>query len=126
MKNKICDFKDLNVWMLSMGLVKKIYLSTKSFPKYEQYGLTSQIRRSTVSIPSNIAEGHERKGKNEYKHFISIALGSSAELETQLLLSVNLDYLEIETSKNILSDIKAIRMMLNKLYNVLNGSNIVD
>jgi len=126
MKNKIRDFKDLNVWMLSMGLVKKIYLSTKSFPKYEQYGLTSQIRRSTVSIPSNIAEGHERKGKNEYKHFISIALGSSAELETQLLLSVNLDYLEIETSKNILSDIKAIRMMLNKLYNVLNGSNIVD
>ena len=108
MKNKICDFKDLNVWMLSMGLVKKIYLSTKSFPKYEQYGLTSQIRRSTVSIPSNIAEGHERKGKNEYKHFISIALGSSAELETQLLLSVNLDYLEIETSKNILSDIKSI------------------
>jgi len=126
MKNKIRDFKDLNVWMLSMGLVKKIYLSTKSFPKYEQYGLTSQIRRSTVSIPSNIAEGHERKGKNEYKHFISIALGSSAELETQLLLSVNLDYLEIETSKNILSDIKSIRMMLNKLYNVLNGSNIVD
>ena len=126
MKNKIRDFKDLNVWMLSMGLVKIIYLSTKSFPKYEQYGLTSQIRRSTVSIPSNIAEGHERKGKNEYKHFISIALGSSAELETQLLLSVNLDYLEIETSKNILSDIKSIRMMLNKLYNVLNGSNIVD
>ena len=79
------SFKDLIVWQKSMSLVKEVYVITSNFPKSEIYGLTSQMRRAAVSIPSNIAEGKKRKTKNDYVQFLRIANGSAAELETQLL-----------------------------------------
>jgi four helix bundle protein len=85
--------KDLDVWKDGIELVKLIYNLTSSFPKEEMYGLTSQIRRSVVSIPSNIAEGAARKNKKEFVQFLYIALGSIAELETQLIISKELGYI---------------------------------
>jgi four helix bundle protein len=81
------NFRNLNVWQLSIELVEQIYTLTAKFPYEEKFGLTSQIRRSSISIPSNIAEGSSRKSRKEFAHFLSIAIGSSFELETQLLIA---------------------------------------
>ncbi len=104
----INSYKDLIVWKKSFELVKEIYRLTQLFPKSEAYGLTNQIRRCTVSIPSNIAEGFVRKSKKEYAQFISIAFGSGAELETQLLLSKELNFApekEFIKSEELLNEI---------------------
>ena len=89
---KTSSFKDLIVWQKSFDLVKKTYSFSESFPKNESYSLTQQIRRSAVSIPSNIAEGYGRQHKGEYKQFLAIAYGSLCELETQYLLAVDLKF----------------------------------
>jgi len=83
----LAGYRELRVWQSSMALAKAIYSLTASFPSDERYGLTSQLRRSAVSVPSNIAEGHARNTKAEMVRFCSIALGSIAEIETQLLLA---------------------------------------
>lgn len=83
-------YKDLIVWQRSMELVKEIYLLTDKFPRNELYGLVSQMQRAAVAIPSNIAEGYLRKHKKEYIQFLSISLGSAAELETQVLICKSL------------------------------------
>ena len=88
------NHKDLEVWKEAMELVIAIYEVTKKFPKGELYGLTSQIQRAAVSVPSNIAEGCARKSNRETLHFLSIALGSLAELETQVILAMRLSYIE--------------------------------
>ena len=88
------DHKKLEVWKTAMYLVEVIYKISSKFPDDERYGLTSQIRRAAVSIPSNIAEGAGRKGDKELIQFVSIALGSLAELETQYLLAVQLNYIK--------------------------------
>jgi len=85
-------YKELIVWQKAMCLVKHIYLVTKSFPASEMYGLVNQMRRASVSIPSNIAEGQTRKSPLEFAHFLSIAHGSLAELETQMIISHDLEY----------------------------------
>jgi four helix bundle protein len=82
----IASFKELIVWQRSMEFARAVYLSTEALPKSEQYGLMSQMRRSAVSIPSNIVEGYKRKGQGEYVYFLSVADASAAELETQILL----------------------------------------
>jgi four helix bundle protein len=116
----ISRFRELRAWQLGMDLTEKVYLLTNSFPKSEIYGLTSQMRRCAVSIPSNLAEGHGRTFGKEFLQFIAIAYGSICELETQILLSHRLKYLEtadldgilsllIETSKTIRGLQKAIR-----------------
>ncbi|MBU4479841.1 four helix bundle protein [Patescibacteria group bacterium] len=84
------SFKQLIVWQKSILLVKEIYEITKKFPQNEMYGLVSQMRRSAVSLPSNIAEGYKRRGIKEYLQFLSIAEASSAELETQIIISKDL------------------------------------
>jgi len=84
---------NLVAWKESMALVKAVYLASQNFPKEEIYGLTSQMRRAAVSIPSNLAEGAARFGEREFAHFLSIARGSLSELETQLLIAVELGYL---------------------------------
>jgi len=89
-----CGFKDLIVWQKSMALTKEIYVLVKRLPKEELYALSDQMRRASVSIPSNIAEGQGRTSSKEFAQFLSIANGSKAELETQLLLCVELGYLE--------------------------------
>lgn len=96
------DFKKLNVWQKSRQLVKDIYEVTQNFPKEEMYGLTSQIRRSAVSIPSNIAEGCGRETDKDTTHFMTIAMGSSFELETQVILAYDLGYID---SKVIVTDL---------------------
>ena len=108
--------KDLDVWNISMDLALDLYSVTKNFPKEEIYGLTSQIRRSSVSVASNIAEGAARGSKKEFIQFLYISLGSLAELETQLLLSAKLRYLNFE---DVFSMIDKIRQMLLGLINYL-------
>jgi four helix bundle protein len=88
------DHKKLDVWKKAMDLVEKIYSISHSFPDSERFGLTSQIRKAAVSIPSNIAEGSARKGDKELLRFITIAIGSVAELETQYLIAIRLGYIE--------------------------------
>ena len=96
-KANIKIHKDLDVWKKSMDLVEGVYRLTKSFPDSEKYGLTNQMRRCAVSIPSNIAEGAGRNSKKEFKQFLYISLGSISELETQLIISSKLNYLKNKT-----------------------------
>ncbi|WP_413999269.1 four helix bundle protein [Flavobacterium sp. W1B] len=90
------DHKDLDVWKKSMDLVESIYKLTQKFPEVEKFGLTSQMRRAAVSIPSNIAEGAALKGNKELLQFLYIAIGSISELETQYLIAIRLDFVEKE------------------------------
>ena len=90
------NHKDLDVWKKSMDLVETIYKLTQKFPESEKFGLTSQMRRCAVSIPSNIAEGAARKGDKELIHFLHISLGSLSELETQYLIAMRLAFIEKE------------------------------
>ena len=92
-ENIVRTHRDLDVWKKSIDLVTLIYKYTAEYPKDEIYGLISQIRRCAMSIPSNIAEGSARTTKKDFSHFLSISLGSVAELETQLIISRNLNYL---------------------------------
>lgn len=86
-------YRDLKVWQESIELVSDIYKLSQKFPKQEVFGLSSQLQRAAVSVPSNIAEGHARKTNKEFRRFLSISLGSLAELETQLVIAGKLDYL---------------------------------
>jgi len=118
MEEKVITHKDLLVWKKSMDLVKQIYELTQDFPKSEIYGLTSQVRRSAISIPSNIAEGAARNSSKEFIQFLYISLGSVAELETQLLIAQNLEYCD-EFPMGSLNEVKMmllglIRSMKNR------------
>ena len=93
--------KDLSVWKKAMDLAAQVYSLTAQFPKEELYGLTSQIRRSAVSIPSNIAEGAARQTKKEFRNFLHIAQGSLSELDTQLELARRLDYIDEKTQRSL-------------------------
>ncbi len=110
--SKIKTHKDLDVWNRSMSLVTLVYEVTKDFPKDELYSLTSQIRRSAVSIPSNIAEGSARQGNKEFAQFLFISLGSLAELETQFIIASNLKYISLDRCEPIFNDLNDIRKML--------------
>ena len=112
--------KDMEVWKLSMELVVKIYQLTENFPKDEMFGLTSQIRRCAVSIPSNIAEGCGRFSNKETLRFISIALGSLAELETQILIATELNF--INNTENIIEIIKKVNALLIELKKYLENT----
>lgn len=105
--------EDLQVWQMAIDLVTDLYKVTNDFPKSELYGLTNQIRRASVSIPSNIAEGSARNSTKEYIQFLYIALGSAAEVETQLLISKNLGY---TNDTNLKVQIKNIK---GKLINLI-------
>jgi four helix bundle protein len=109
------SYRDLVVWQDGIQLAKEIYRLTVSFPKHELYGLVSQIRRCSVSIPSNIAEGHARSSTQEYLRFISIAMGSLAELETQVILSKELGYLGQENVTPILNQTDTLGKRLRSL-----------
>jgi four helix bundle protein len=113
-------FKELKVWQKAIQLVIKIYSHTSNFPKEEMYGIVSQIRRSAVSIPSNIAEGAGRGGKKEFSHFLDIAKGSSFELETQLIISTELGFLNKNNFEDISSELDEIQKMITGLQKNLN------
>lgn len=119
-KIKIRSYKDLNIWQRSIGLVKYLYEITSLFPKEELYVLTSQIRRSAISIPSNIAEGFTRYHNKEYRQFLYIALGSCAELETQIMIANELKYLEDNQLSVIIDELEIICKMIMNLIKKLN------
>ena len=112
-------YNDLIVWQKAMLLVTDIYLITKKLPKEETYGLTSQIRRSCVSIPSNIAEGFGRNSTNDYIRFLQITNGSLYELQTQLRICINLKYFSNETHNKIYEQSREIERMLSSLIRKL-------
>ena len=109
------NYRDLVVWQKSMVLVTKVYSITRLFPKEELYGLVSQIRRSAVSIPSNIAEGYGRYSTNDYIRFLQIAIGSLYELQTQLEICLNLGYLLKDTFEKAYEQSREIERMLSSL-----------
>lgn len=113
------SYKELIVWQKSFALTIEIYRLTNQFPKSELYGLTSQIRRASVAIPSNLAEGYSRKHRKEYAQFTAIAFSSGAELETQLLLSKSLKFApesEFKKSEQLLSEVmKMLNVLTQKL-----------
>ena len=121
MSDKINSHKDLKVYQESLLLVKDIYVITSNFPKEELYGLTSQMKRCVISIPSNIAEGSGRKGNAELIRFLYISLGSLSELETQLDISIMLNF--TKENKDIQNRIYFIKNMLSKLIINLNNKN---
>ncbi|MFA4903136.1 MAG: four helix bundle protein [Desulfobaccales bacterium] len=109
------SYKDLEDWQLSLELAKDIYRVTADFPPSEKFGLVQQIRRAAVSIPSNIAEGQFRNSSKEFRQFLSVALGSSAELETQLIIAREIEYLSTEGTAVLLITLERLMKMLKKL-----------
>src|SRR5882724_1496564 len=112
---KVKSYQDLIAWQKAISLTKEIYTITSGFPKVEQYGLVSQMRRASVSIPANIAEGQARNTKGEFKQFLGIASGSLAELETLTILSGEFCYLSAES----LSTLQPLQAELGKILNGL-------
>ncbi len=113
------SYKDLIVWQRSIELVTELYTLTEKFPKTEIFGLTSQIRRAAVSIPSNIAEGYSRKHKPEYIQFLRIAFGSGAELETQMIIIKNLGFVKENDVMKVSKFLDETMRMLNKMISTL-------
>lgn len=109
------EYRKLKVWNDAVNLVTDIYLTTKYFPDTEKFGLISQLNRCAVSIPSNIAEGAGRNSNGEFRQFLGIANGSCYELETQLMLSKNLGYINLEKLDELLSKIEIIEKMIFNL-----------
>ncbi len=120
------NYKQLKVWEKAMELVVAIYEATADFPKTETYGLTSQIRRSAVSIASNIAEGAGRNSDKEFCHFLAVAHGSSYELETQIIASERLKLITAESSNALCGKINEIQRMNYTLQTKLNPNLIVN
>jgi len=118
------NYKELNVWRKSYELCLHIYKVTKGFPKDEMYGLISQIRRSAVSIPSNIAEGYGRKTTLEYVRFLYIGYGSVCELETQTMLSGDLGYVGKERLQKLRAEIGDVERMLRALIKPLENKHL--
>ena len=111
----ITHYKDLLVWQKSMDLAEKIYEAVKSMPKEELYGLSDQMRRAVISVPSNIAEGQQRSSTKDYIRFLHIARGSLGELETQIILCERLKYLEHEITYPLINQCDEIQRMISGL-----------
>jgi len=106
------DFKKLKVWEKAHFLTLRVYRVTKDFPSDERFGLTSQLRRASASIPTNIAEGCGRNGEREFLNFMGIAAGSASEVEYQLILARDLNYINPETYKELIGQVIEIKKML--------------
>ena len=116
---KLKNYKDLKVWQKGIEIADKIYSVTEKFPKSELYSLTSQMRKASISIPSNIAEGFARNHSKEYKQFLYVSLGSCAELDTQLIIANRRKYLTKKELEEIAEDINHESRMLSSLINKL-------
>jgi four helix bundle protein len=114
------NYRDLIVWQRGIKLTKEIYRITGKFPEREMFGLSNQLRRASVSIPSNIAEGQGRQHRKEFIQFLYIALGSLGEVDTQLVLAAELGYITIEETAPVVKEIGEIRKMLYGLIHSLN------
>jgi four helix bundle protein len=113
------NYKELKVWQKSYQLCLEVYRVTKWFPGEEKYGLTSQIRRAAISVPSNIAEGYGRKTTREYIRSLYLAYGSNCELETQVLLSSDLGYMKAQEKERLQGNIEEVERMLKALIKSL-------
>lgn len=116
---EIQNHRDLKVWQISMDLVETVYRLSRTWPNHELYGLVSQARRASVSVPANIAEGAGRRSTGEFLQFVGIARGSLAELETLLILANRLEYLEGDARDHLLTDIAEVGRMLTGLMQSL-------
>jgi four helix bundle protein len=114
-KVKVNFYRDLLVWQKAMGFVTSIYKITGQFPSDELYGLTSQIRRAAVSIPCNIAEGFGRNSRPEFSRFLQIANGSLFEVQTQIQVALNLNYININDYNDLMTDSREIGAMIKSL-----------
>ncbi|MHC4692413.1 MAG: four helix bundle protein [Planctomycetota bacterium] len=119
MDKKIKTYRDLNIWNLGIELVKDICRLTEVFPKQEMYGIVSQMRRSAISIPSNVAEGFKRYHNKEYRQFLYVTLGSCAELETQLTIAKELRYIHEDRESFLLEKLDHIGRMITSLLKKL-------
>ena len=119
MAKGINSFKELRIWKIAIELVKKVYKVSAKFPKEELYGLTSQMRRSAVSIPSNVAEGFRRQHNNEFKQFLYICLGSCAELETQAIIAQELGYIDKKQTSSLTEGLDYVSRMTSNLIKTL-------
>ncbi|MFC1569385.1 four helix bundle protein [bacterium] len=119
MDEKIKHFRDLRVWQKGIEIVKEIYRITNHYPKVENYGLSSQMRRSAISIPSNRTEGFKRFHNKEFRQFLFIASGSAAELETQLFISKELKYIDENEYGQLIEKIDHLCRMLSQLITKL-------
>jgi four helix bundle protein len=117
------DFRKLTIWNLSIDLVVIVYKITSSFPDSEKFGLQSQMRRASVSIPSNIAEGCSRAGQMDFKRFLEISLGSLFELESQLIISEKLNYIEIGYLEEVLQTVNGLQKQINNLISKIKIEN---
>ena len=115
------NFKELKVWQKGIELVAIVYKITSSFPEEEKYGLSAQMRRAAVSIPSNIAEGHLRKTAKDFKQFLSIARGSCAELETQIIIAHKLGFIHDNNFNILFPKIEELSKMLSSFYSKINS-----
>jgi four helix bundle protein len=109
------SYRELLAWQKAMELVTQVYRTTKDFPRDETYGLTSQLRRASVSVPSNIAEGQARFSSKEFHHFLSVARGSLVEVETQILIAENLGYLDSNQREVLINKTSELGRILNGL-----------
>jgi four helix bundle protein len=116
------SYKELRAWKQAVDLALEVYRLTEGFPKSELYGLTTQIRRSAVSVPSNIAEGKGRFSDREFALFLRHARGSLLELETQLFIAGKLGYLSIKVAESLARDTEQLAKALNALLNVVSGN----
>ena len=114
-------FKDLAAWQRAMELVGLVYVATGQFPKHEVYGLASQMRRAAVSVPTNIAEGQARFSKRDFRHFLRASRGSLAELETQILIALRLNYVGQASANTILSGIDEVSRILSGLISSISA-----
>ena len=117
------SYKELIVWQKTIQLVKQIFILTEKFPKSEVYGLTSQMRRAAVSIPSNIAEGYGRRSSKEYSHFYSISYGSALELETQIIIAKELEFANKKDFVTIDELLEEVSRMLNSMISKMRQLN---
>ena len=124
--NTVRDFSDLRVWQLGVKLTADIYRSTRKFPADERFGLTSQLRRAAVSVPSNIAEGHTRNQSGDYLRFLSIARGSLAEIKTQLVIANELEFLTDDESGRLREQIDDLLRQLTSLIRSIERVQIED
>ena len=123
MEKEVRSYKDLVAWQKSMDLVTAVYRASQGFPKEEIFGLVSQIRRSAVSVPSNIAEGHARTSRKEFQYFLSNARGSLAELETQLTIAHQRAYIDETRINQLLDRLGEVGRILNGLLTALKRSS---
>ncbi|MGB7533602.1 MAG: four helix bundle protein [Halobacteriota archaeon] len=117
------NFKELKVWQKGIELVALVYTVTTTFPEEEKYGLSAQMRRAAVSIPSNIAEGHLRKTAKDFKQFLSIARGSCAELETQIIITHKLGFIQDDYVNKLSPKVEELSKMLSSFYSKINPNS---